>query len=99
MALISCTIASIKHHNFALFGNGNPNTIQLDHFGDLLQGGVMKLVDQRLELIDPLVNCSQPDRMADSRTPAFTDITQTLTASATPQGFLCQIHPKPLIFL
>src|SRR6266705_1147394 len=99
LASMACTIAPIKHHHFALLGNRDPNAIQLDHFGYLLQRSVMKLMDQRLDLIDSLVNRSQPDRMADRRTPAFTHITQTLTASATPECFLCQIHPKPLIFL
>jgi hypothetical protein len=84
MAGVSCTIASIKYHNFALLGNRDPNAVQLNDLRDLLEGLGMELVDQRLKVIDPLVDCSQPDRMANGGTPAVTDVTQALTTPATP---------------
>src|SRR5438105_4784465 len=100
------TIAPIKHHHFALFGNSDPNAIQLDHFGDLLQGIGMKLVDQRLELIDPLVDRSQPGSMADGRTPALTDVTQAVPSIRYSRRHLVlnpskisSISPKSLLFL
>src|SRR5580765_3536310 len=94
-----CTIASIMHDHFALFGNRDPNTIELDHFGDLLERFVMELMYQKLELIDPLVHCSQSNRMTNRGTPAIADVTQALTTPTTPEGILRQIHPKSLILL
>src|SRR5260370_445705 len=96
---MTCTIASIMHDRFALFGNGDPNAVELDHFGDLLERFVMELVDQRLELIDPLIHRSEPDRMTHRGTPSITDVTQALTTPTTPEGILRQIHPKSLILL
>src|SRR5437660_4744975 len=59
----------------------------------------MELMCQKLELIDPLVHCSQSNRMTNRGTPAIADVTQALTAPTTPEGILRQIHPKSLILL
>jgi hypothetical protein len=88
LALVTLTIASILQHHFALCGDGDPNAVQLDHLGDMLEGFVMELVDQRLNLIDPLVDRSSPNSMAHGGTPAITNITQTLTTPTTPEGVL-----------
>src|SRR5437660_3110132 len=83
LASIPCTIASIIHNHFALFGNGDPNAVELDHFGDLLERGVVELVNQRRQLIDPLVHRSEPDRMTNRGTPSITDVTQALATPTT----------------
>ena len=72
------------HDHFALFRNGDPNAVELDHFRDLLERFVMELPNQRLELIDPLVHRSEPDRMTNRGTPSITDVTQALTTPTTP---------------
>jgi len=73
----------VIHDHFALFRNGDQNAVELDHFGDLLERGMMELVNQRLELIDPLVHCSEPHRMTNRGTPVITDVTQALTIPTT----------------
>src|SRR2546421_2514111 len=90
-----CTIASIMHDHFALFGNRDPNTIELDHFGNMLERFVMKLVDQKLELIDPLVHRPQSNRMTNGSTPAITDLTQALATPTTRDGHLA-INPSKI---
>jgi hypothetical protein len=60
---------------------------------------MMELVNQRLELIDPLVHRSEPDSMTNRGTPAITDVTQALATPTTPEGILRQIYPKSLILL
>src|SRR5256884_3974164 len=96
---MTCTVASISQHHFALCGHGDPNAVELNHFGNLLQGFGMKLVNQSRELIDPLIPRSDPGCMTQPNTPSITDVTQALATPTTPEGILRQIHPKSLILL
>ena len=96
---MAAALPLIQFDRFALPLDRYPDAIELDDRGHIGDRFLMGLLQERLDLIDALVDSPQAHTAAQCGTPPFAQIAQTLAQASAKEHVLIQIQPKALEFL